>query len=669
MLHGTEKKYRDLANSLPQVVAEIDIEGNMTFANLISLTIFGYTKEDFDKGLNIFQMIAPEEHERVRENFQKFIKGQKQDGSEYTGVRKDGSRFPFVSYLNPVLRENKTVGFRTLVIDITDRKQSDEALRISQSRLAEAMDLANIVYWEIDPADNAYIFNDPFYAFYGTTAEKEGGYRMTREEYFKRFVHPDDRSNISPIVAQRINTPEFEILPDLEHRIIRRDGEVRHILVRARVVKNKSGRIIKRYGANQDITKRKHAEEVLRESEGKFRDLAEKSVAGVYLVQDGMLKYVNLKLAQVLGYSIDEMIDKLTVEDVIFPEDWPIVEENYLKRISGEIASLHYEFRIVTKDRQVKNAEVYSSRTIYKGRPAVIGTMLDITERKLTEILLEEERQRFLVLADEAPFGIVLLNRENKLTYVNRKFRDIFGYNLHDIPDVRTWFRKVYPDAGYRHKVIETWLSNTEKNTQDASLTGEGEWIFTVTCKDNTEKTVSFIVLRLPTGEYLMTCEDITERKKTEAALEKREAELEMKSKNLEEMNAALKVLLKEREYDKIELEDRVLSNVRELVFPYIEKLKKSRLDSQYMTYVDIIETNLHGIVSPFLQKMGLKYANLTPTEIEIVNLIKSGKGTKEIGKLLHISSGTINFHRNNIRKKLGLNNEKVNLRSHLMSL
>ena len=70
------------------------------------------------------------------------------------------------------------------------------------------------------------------------------------------------------------------------------------------------------------------------------------------------------------------MIDKLTVEDVVLPEDWPIVEENYLKRISGEIASLHYEFRIVTKDRQVKNAEVYSSRTIYQGRPAVIGTML-----------------------------------------------------------------------------------------------------------------------------------------------------------------------------------------------------------------------------------------------------------------------------------------------------
>ena len=141
-LSESERKYRDLANSLPQVVAEIDTEGNMTFANLTGFTIFGYTKEDFDKGLNIFQMIAPEEHGRVRENFQKFIKGQKHDGSEYTGVRKDGSRFPFVSYLNPVLRENKTVGFRTLVIDITDRKRSEEALRESENRYRELVELA-----------------------------------------------------------------------------------------------------------------------------------------------------------------------------------------------------------------------------------------------------------------------------------------------------------------------------------------------------------------------------------------------------------------------------------------------------------------------------------------------------------------------------------------------
>ena len=97
-------RYKDLADSLPQAVAEIDIAGNITFSNRMSFKMFGYTKEDFDKGLNIFQMIAPEDHQRAKENFEKFIKGQEKDSEEYIGVRRDGNSFPFRVYLSRTLR-------------------------------------------------------------------------------------------------------------------------------------------------------------------------------------------------------------------------------------------------------------------------------------------------------------------------------------------------------------------------------------------------------------------------------------------------------------------------------------------------------------------------------------------------------------------------------------
>ncbi len=145
------------------------------------------------------------------------------------------------------------------VRDITERKRSEEALHTSQLRLSEAMDLAKIVYWEVDPVDDVFVFNDVFYAFYHTTAEQEGGYRMSREEYTKRFVHPDDQLRVSQIVRKRITTPGPEFLPELEHRIVRRDGEIRNILVRSRVIKDDSGCIIKRYGTNQDVTEIKRA--------------------------------------------------------------------------------------------------------------------------------------------------------------------------------------------------------------------------------------------------------------------------------------------------------------------------------------------------------------------------------------------------------------------------
>ncbi len=143
--------------------------------------------------------------------------------------------------------------------DVTERKRSEEALRTIQLHLSEAMDLAKIVYWEVDPVDDVFVFNDSFYAFYHTTAGEEGGYRMSREEYIKRFVHPDDQLRVSQIVRERITTSGPEFLPELEHRIVRRDGEIRNILVRSRAIRDDSGCIIKRYGTNQDVTEIKRA--------------------------------------------------------------------------------------------------------------------------------------------------------------------------------------------------------------------------------------------------------------------------------------------------------------------------------------------------------------------------------------------------------------------------
>ncbi|MEW6669824.1 MAG: ATP-binding protein [Thermodesulfobacteriota bacterium] len=160
---------------------------------------------------------------------------------------------------------------------IEDLRRSEDALRTSRAQLAEAMDLAGIVYWEVDLATGDFVFNDPFYALYGTTAEREGGYRMSREEYAKRFFHPDDLPLFQQVAEKRRLNTDPELLIDLEHRIIRRDGDVRHVLARIRVSRDASGRVTKHHGANQDITERKRSEEQLRKSEEKARRLAQEN--------------------------------------------------------------------------------------------------------------------------------------------------------------------------------------------------------------------------------------------------------------------------------------------------------------------------------------------------------------------------------------------------------
>ena len=174
------------------------------------------------------------------------------------------------------------LGHRASVRDITVRKSAEEALLTSQLHLSEAMDLAKIVYWELDWAAETLILNDSFYGFYGTTAEQEGVYRMAVEEYAKRFVHPDDRALVRESAEKSGSGKDPEFFVDLEHRIIRRDGQVRYILARTRGVRDVRGRITRCYGAHQDITERKQAEEERAALEAQLRQAQKMEAIGTF---------------------------------------------------------------------------------------------------------------------------------------------------------------------------------------------------------------------------------------------------------------------------------------------------------------------------------------------------------------------------------------------------
>ena len=159
------------------------------------------------------------------------------------------------------------------------------------------------------------------------------------------------------------------------------------------------------------------------------------------------------------------------------------------------------------------------------------------------------------------------------------------------------------------------------------------------------------------------------ERKMAEEELKKREQALELKSRSLEEANTALKVLLQHRVEDKTALEEQVLANVRKLVLPYLENLKHLNLNENQATQVKIAEENLKKIVSPFLRNLASSYLELTPREIQVANLVKEGKTTKEMTEILNISATAVDFHRKNLRSKFGIKNKKTNLMAFLSSL
>jgi len=225
-------------------------------------------------------------------------------------------------------------------------------------------------------------------------------------------------------------------------------------------------------------------------------------------------------------------------------------------------------------------------------------------------------------------------------------------------------------------RITEFWVTEEESKEGHQGLISKGNWIGELKSKrrDGTQFDiqVSSSFVRNKAGKLLCTMGsflNITENKKVEQALKEREKDLQTKTKSLEEMNTALKVLLKRRDEDRTEIEEKISINVKEFIVPYIEKLKKSRLNSEQLVHMNILESNLNNITSSFARNLFSKYLNLTPREIQIANLVKEGKTSKEIAKLMNVSPGTIEIHRKNMRSKFGTKNKRANLRSYLLSL
>ena len=169
--------------------------------------------------------------------------------------------------------------------------------------------------------------------------------------------------------------------------------------------------------------------------------------------------------------------------------------------------------------------------------------------------------------------------------------------------------------------------------------------------------------------QVIVSHEDITPIMQAQVNLKKKEEELYQQKKMLEESNVALRVLLEHREKDRQNLEENVLANVRKLVVPYVEELIYRKLDDRSRNLAEIIQQRLDEVVSPFLNRLTSLNRMLTPREIDVAALVREGKTSKEIAELLIITASGVDFHRKKIRKKLGLTNEKSNLRSYLLSL
>ena len=473
---------------------------------------------------------------------------------------------------------------------------------------------------------------------------------------------------------------------------VRRDGSIFPTIMNNSLVLDDEGMPVGTIAMLLDISDMKQAEEALRESEEKYRNLYKlirlmaDNVPDLIWAKDleGKFLFVNQAMCDklIMCGSPDKALGK---NDMFFAEQ----ERNAgHEHTFGETC---IDSDAVTKERKapgrfledgfVRNRhlvlDVHKAPFLNEDGEMIgtVGCGRDVTKEKETERALRESEERYRTLFEKTINPILVIDNEGNYIECN---------------DAALQFLECTRDELLIKNVADFIPPGTEREVLDERkpLWERGESTEIEYC---VQGKVKILELAITPGmwrgkrEVYGIGKDITDRKRAEEALrkardeleqkvEKRTAELraineelEIRTKNLEETNTALEVLLKRREEDKTELEEKVLLNVKELVMPYLRKLKYSGLNEIQKSYANILELNVNDVVSPFSYRLSSKYLSLTPTEISVANLVKQGKTTKEIAELLNSSSRAIEFHRGNLRKKLGVKNRKANLRTRLL--
>lgn len=282
---------------------------------------------------------------------------------------------------------------------------------------------------------------------------------------------------------------------------------------------------------------------------------------------------------------------------------------------------------------------------------------MDISKFKVYHSL--DDEVTFHTLAEKALNGILIVSHD-AIHYTNHAFSEITGYNSSDILEMSPW-DMVHPDE--RLKIRAMGLDRLEK--KNAWDFYETQWIHKDGHKIWVEVRAALLENTNP-PKILTNILDISDRKKANAALKRREEDLETQSKKLEETNTALKVILHQRNAESENLKKNIQFNIEQLVMPYLDELAAFQKKPRAKAYLQTIKENLKEITAPHVRRFSSQYESLSPKQVQVINLVRQGKTSKEIAEILGVSKAAVDFHRNNVRKKLKLNHKKVNLRTYL---
>ena len=433
-LRISEERYRELVDTIPAGVYEATVDGYFTYANRTAMEMYGYGEDDITKGIHFLQVITPENYDTAKRRSQAFREDQNLPYTDYTFVRKDGSRFPGLLMSKPLKRNGQVVGSMGVVTDISALKEAQSALRKNEAMLQSILKAVPV----------------------GIAFGRERTLQWSNEYYQRMTGYGED--DVSGRTARLLYESEEEFqrvgkalygsigrdgIGEAQTRWKRQDGSMIDVLLSVTTLYSDDaaqGVVI----AALDVTEEKKATEALRASETRYRELADNLPVGIYEATfDGVVQYANNTALEMFGYSADEVAKGVNFLAVISPDERDTLIR-HVQRVRQEGSIIYQEYNMVRKDGSRFAALNMARPLMHKGQ--VIGStgiVTDISELKAAQEALRKNEALLKSILKAAPIGVGIVH-DRVLGWVNEGMTTMTGYAVDEIKGKSA--RVLYPD-------------------------------------------------------------------------------------------------------------------------------------------------------------------------------------------------------------------------------
>ena len=670
-LQKSETKLKHIIGIVPGIIATANaLSGYFTYCNLALSSILGFSSEEF-LARPFIEFIHPDDRQNTLNEVEKQLEGGPVVRFENRYICKDGS-YRWLEWRATVADEKGLV--YAAATDITERKKIESDLKEHVNNFNDLLDNSKILLYKFNLKTKNFDFlGQAMETFVGISVDDyiKGGIELAVS-----ILHPDDRDRHDEHLKNLLaGTLENDMQHTIEYRFKNaKTGQYRWFSDNLAVVFDDDGKPAATVGSLIDITERKKAEHSLQKSEETFQIAMGATKDGIYdwnLVTNEI--YYSPGWKRMLGYQENELPNDFSIwEKLTEPEDVKLSWEMQQELINKKRDRFELEFKMKHKDGHWIDV-LSRAKAIFddSGKAVrIVGTHVDITTNKQAEEALRKSESLHSEAQRVAKLGHWELDSPSGTPMWSEETYRIFGLDTKKSEPSFVAHKNIIHNEDWDLLNSSIQMLSTKGTPFDIKFrilrsNGQIGWMH---AKGSAKKSEDGSVHRM-----FGTAQDITERKRIEKALEKSHELLEEKvivrTAEIQEMNTALKVLLKKRDDDKKEMEEKIFTNYKSLISPFLQKLKSSLTKRDQQNLMDIVESNLKEFLQPFSQKLSNPMVNLTPTEIQIASMVKQGLSNKEIAQTLNSSIRTITNHRQHIRIKLGLKNKKINLRSFLSTL